>query len=250
MLKVQGVEVRYNGFKALDGVNLEVEPGEILSIVGPNGAGKTTLLKVMDLMIRPKRGVVYVNGRELGAFSLKEIAKLIGYVPQRVGALTELSVFDFVLAGRRPYIRGLPGKSDFEKARGVLEDLKIQHLSERPLVSLSGGELQRVMIAKALVNDPKVLLLDEPTANLDPYFQTEILTLIRDLAKRRGISIVMVLHDLTQAYRFSDKVILLKEGKVFSAGLAEEVLTPENISQAYGIKVLVLKEIRAIVQVS
>ncbi len=250
MLRVQGVEVRYNGFKALDGVNLEVKPGEILSVVGPNGAGKTTLLKVMDLMIKPKRGAVYINGRELGVLSLKEIAKIIGYVPQRLGGITELSVFDFVLAGRRPYVTGFPGKADFEKVRIVLEDLKIRHLSERPLITLSGGELQRVMIAKALVNDPKVLLLDEPTANLDPYFQMEILTLIKDLAKKKGISIIMVLHDLTQAYRFSDKVIMLKEGKVFSAGLPDEVLTPENIYETYGIRVLVLKEVRAIVQVS
>jgi len=250
MLRVQGVEVRYNGFKALDGVNLEVKPGEILSVVGPNGAGKTTLLKVMDFMIKPKRGVVYMNGRELGVLSLKEIAKIIGYVPQRLGGITELSVFDFVLAGRRPYITGLPGKMDFEKARIVLEDLKIRHLSERPLITLSGGELQRVMIAKALVNDPQILLLDEPTANLDPYFQMEILTLIRDLAKKKGISIVMVLHDLTQAYRFSDKVMMLKEGRVFSAGSPEEVLTPENIYETYGVRVLVLKEVRAIVQVS
>lgn len=250
MLRVQGVEVRYNGFKALDGVNLEVKPGEILSVVGPNGAGKTTLLKVMDFMIKPKRGAVYINGRELRGLSLKEIAKIIGYVPQRLGGITELSVFDFVLAGRCPYITGLPGKADFEKARIVLEDLKIRHLSERPLITLSGGELQRVMIAKALVNDPQILLLDEPTANLDPYFQMEILTLIRDLAKKKGISIIMVLHDLTQAYRFSDKVIMLKDGRVFSAGLPDEVLTPENIYETYGIRVLVLKEVRAIVQVS
>lgn len=249
MLRVQGVEVRFDGYFALNAIDLEVGPGEVLSIVGPNGAGKSTLLRVMDMLIKPKVGSVYLDGKEISSLGRGELAKRIGYVPQRLG-FTEIRVFDFVLAGRKPFIRGFPRRADFEKAHKVLRDLRIEALAQRPLATLSGGEFQRVMIAKALVTDPKVLLLDEPTSNLDPHFQKEILDMVYDLSQREGLSVVMVLHDLTQAYRYSHKVVMLHGGRIFAAGRPEEVLTPENIREVYGVSAKVLEDLRAIVLLS
>jgi len=203
----------------------------------------------MDMLIRPKVGSVYLDGRELTTLGVREIAKRMSYVPQRVG-FSEMRVFDFVLAGRKPYIKGLPRRVDYEKTHRVLVDLKIEALAERPLSTLSGGEFQRVMLAKALVTDPKVLLLDEPTSNLDPHFQKEILDMVFNLSQRDGLSVVMILHDLTQAYRYSHKVLMLHRGRVFAMGTPEEVLTPENIREVYGVSATVLKDLRAVVLLS
>lgn len=249
MLRVQGVEVRFDGSFALESVTLEVGPKEVLSIVGPNGAGKSTLLKVIDMLIRPKIGSVYLDGKDLSSLGVREIAKKMSYVPQRVG-FSEMKVFDFVLAGRKPYMWGLPRREDFEKVHSVLRDLKMEALAERPISTLSGGEFQRVMLAKALVTDPKVLLLDEPTSNLDPHFQKEILDMVSYLAKRDGLSVLMVLHDLTQAYRYSHKVLMLHKGRIFAMGNPEEVLTPQNIKEVYGVSATVLKELKAVVLLS
>jgi len=250
MLRVQGVEVRFDGIKVLKGVSMEVEEREVVSIVGPNGAGKSTLLKVIDSLVKPYLGSVYLNGKEVSSMKPQQRAKSLGYVPQRGDGVVNLTVFDFVLSGRKPFLGIFPTKEDLQKVRQVLRELRVEGLSQRFLTTLSGGEWQRVMIAKALVSDPKLLLLDEPTANLDPYFQTEILGLVKDLAKRRGLSIIMVLHDLTQAYRHSDKVVLLVNGQVFACGSPEEVLTPQNIKLAYGIEAEIVKELKAVILLS
>lgn len=250
MLRVQGVEVRFDGIKALRGVSLEVGEQEVVSIVGPNGAGKSTLLKVIDNLVKPRLGSVFLDGKEISSLGPHQTAKFIGYVPQRSDGIVNLTVFDFVLSGRKPFLGVLPRKEDLQKVRQVLKELRVENLSDRFLTTLSGGEWQRVMIAKALVGDPKLLLLDEPTANLDPYFQNEILQLVKDLARRKGISVIMVLHDLTQAYRYSDKVMLLAQGQVLAFGTPEEVLTPQNIKSVYGIEAEVLKEFRAVILLS
>lgn len=250
MLRVQGVEVRFDGIKALRGVSLEVGEREVVSVVGPNGAGKSTLLKVIDNLVRPRLGSVYLNGKEVSSMGPHQTARFIGYVPQRGDGAVNLTVFDFVLSGRKPFLGILPRKEDLQKVKQALRELRIEDLSQRFLTTLSGGEWQRVMIAKALVSDPKLLLLDEPTANLDPYFQTEILHLVKGLAKQRGLSVIMVLHDLTQAYRHSDKVMLLTQGQVFAFGPPEEVLTPQNIKTVYGIEAEIVKELKAVILLS
>ncbi|RLA84367.1 MAG: ABC transporter ATP-binding protein [Deltaproteobacteria bacterium] len=250
MLRVLGVEVRYNGSFALEGVEFDLREGEVVSIVGPNGAGKTTLLKVIDGLLKPKAGTVYIDGLKLQHLKEGDRAKLMGYVPQRLFGVSGLSVFEFVLAGRKPYVRGLPTRSDYRKVQAVLEELRIGYLANRSISSLSGGEFQRVMIAKALVTDPKILLMDEPTANLDPYFQREILKLSFSLAREKGILVLMVLHDLTQALRYSDKVIMLHKGRIHAFGEPSAVLTEDNIEEVYGIKVKVLKDVKAVVPLS
>ena len=240
-IKVKDVKIYYKSIKALDGVSLEVNSGEILSIVGPNGAGKSTLLKVISGVLKPKIGAVYFDGKLLREIPQKEVAMKTGLVPQRISSTGTLTVFDFVLTGRRPYINFMPTKIDEEKAYEALKKVNAAHLVNRTLEELSGGELQRVLIARALAVEPEVMLLDEPTSNLDLKYQQETLNLLKVL-RSKGLTIIMTIHDLTQAYRISDKILMLKNGRVFATGKPEEVLTPQNILTVYGISTIILKE--------
>jgi len=245
-IKVKNVKLYYKSIKALDGVSLDVGGGEILSIIGPNGAGKSTLLKVINGILRPKIGAVYFDGRLLHEIPQKEVAMKTGVVPQRISSTGMLTVFDFVLTGRRPYINFTPAKIDEEKAYEALKTVNATHLANRTLEELSGGELQRVVIARALAVEPEVMLLDEPTSNLDLKYQQETLNLIKAL-RSKGLTILMAIHDLTQAYRISDKILMLNNGKVFAAGKPEEVLTPQNILTVYGVPTIILKEHKIII---
>jgi iron complex transport system ATP-binding protein len=244
-IRVKGVTVTYGGFRALSGASLEVGGGEILSLVGPNGSGKTTLLRVIDGVLRPRRGTVYLDGSSLRELPPREAARRMGMVPQRTPPAGMLTVFDFVLTGRRPHLGLLPSRRDEEKALEAMREVGVLHLAERTLEGLSGGELQRVSIARALAGEPEVLLLDEPTSNLDPRYQVEILELLRDL-RSKGLCLVMATHDLTHAYRISDKVVVLKRGRIFSAGSPEEVFRPEVLSRVYGVRLKVLPEHRIV----
>ncbi|MEM3439673.1 MAG: ABC transporter ATP-binding protein [Candidatus Bathyarchaeia archaeon] len=240
-IKVYDIELQYRSVRALDGVSLEVRGGEILSIIGPNGSGKSTLLKVINGVLKPRMGVVYLNGKALREMPKKEVAMKIGIVPQRIAPAGMLTVFDFVLTGRRPRMSFAPSKIDEERAREALKAVGASHLEGRILEELSGGEFQRVVIARALAGEPEVMLLDEPTNNLDLKYQVEILNLIRTM-RSNGLCIIMAMHDLTQAYRISDKVLMLSDGKVFAAGKPEDVLTPENILKVYNVPVYMIRE--------
>jgi len=247
IIRVVDVDVYYGSYRALNKVSIIVKPREVIGVVGPNGAGKTTLLKTINGILKPKIGTVYINNKELISMKRREIAKLIGYVPQRASIFTHMTVLDFVLTGRRPYIRLGYSNKDFEEAIDALKLVNALHLAKRKLDQLSGGEFQRIIIARALVAKPQVLLLDEPTTNLDPYYQVEILRLVRKLAIEREMAIIMSLHDLTHAYRFSDKIIMLKDGKIFAIGKPEEVITSKNVREVFGLEPIVLKEFKAVV---
>ncbi|MEM1681141.1 MAG: ABC transporter ATP-binding protein [Sulfolobales archaeon] len=245
-INIRDVKVYYRSVRALDGVSLDVRNGEILSVIGPNGAGKTTLLRVINGVLKPLMGVVYVDGKSLNEIPRKELARKIGTVPQRIYDLGMLTVYDFVMTGRRPYIDLIPSKTDEEKVHEALKTVNALHLSERTLEELSSGELQRVIIARALAGEPDVLLLDEPTSNLDLKHQVEVLNIIKSL-RSKGLIIIMAIHDLTQAFRISDKVLLLKNGKVFTVGKPDDVLNPEILSKIYGIPILVIKEHKIVI---
>ncbi|MEM0500656.1 MAG: ABC transporter ATP-binding protein [Ignisphaera sp.] len=247
IIRVVDVYIYYGKHRALNGTTLEILPREVVAIVGPNGSGKTTLLKTIDGILSPSRGSVYIDNRDIHGYARRELAKIIGYVPQRIDPVTNMMVLDFVLTGRRPYADFSYSKVDVAKAFEALRVVEAEHLVFRKLSQLSGGELQRIIIARALVAEPKVLLLDEPTSNLDPRYQVEILKLIRYLAKERGVAVIMALHDLTHAYRFSDKVVMLKNGDVVVFGLTEDVLTSENIEKVFEVKAKVIKDLKAVV---
>ena len=239
-IEVRGVSFDYGSFRALEDVEVKVGAGEVASLVGPNGSGKTTLLKCIGKILKPKMGVVMIDGREIGDFDSREIAKLVGYVPQSSPQTLHLTVFDAVLLGRKPYISLRVGERDKEIVSEILVSLRLEELAGRFFDELSGGERQKVLIARALAQEPEVLLLDEPTSNLDLRHQLEVMKLIQELVKERGLSAVIAIHDLNLAARFSDKLIFLKRGKILAAGRPEEVLTSEIIREVYGVSAFVL----------
>lgn len=247
LVRVAGITVSYGSHRALSNVSLEIMPGEVVSVVGPNGSGKTTLLRAIDGILRPQGGSVYIDGRDVRSYVRRELARLVGYVPQGVGAVAHLTVLEFVMTGRRPHAALAYSERDLNKALEALRLVGAEGLAPRRLDRLSGGELQRVAIARALAAEPRVLLLDEPTANLDPKHQLEVLGLVRGLAKGRGVAVVMALHDLTHAYRFSDKVVMLRSGEVAALGPPEEVITSKNIERVFGVKAIVNAALRAVI---
>ncbi|MEM1525905.1 MAG: ABC transporter ATP-binding protein [Ignisphaera sp.] len=247
IVKVAGISVYYENHRALNNVFFEVLLGEVVSVVGPNGSGKTTLLKTIDGILSPLKGSVYIDGKEVHKYVRRELAKIVGYVPQRIDLAAYLTVLDFVLTGRRPYALFNYSKKDLDKVMEVLKLVKAEDLTHRRLDNLSGGELQRIIIARALVAEPKVLLLDEPTANLDPKYQLEVLKLIRGLAKEKRVAVIMAIHDLTHAYRFSEKIIMLKNGNIVALGRPEDVLTAENIEKVFEVKAVVDNKLKTVV---
>jgi len=246
-IQINNVSVTYGSIEALKGVTISMEGGKVYSLVGPNGSGKTTLLRCIDRIVRPKVGAVFLDGRDVNKFSTRELAKTIGYVPQTQVAYHPLTVFETVLMGRRPYVSWSLGERDVEIARRALKVVGADHLANRYYDELSGGEKQKVMIARALAQEPKVLLLDEPTSNLDLRHQLEILYLLRQLAEKDGLLIVMAMHDINLAYRFSDFIIMLKGGKIFAVGKPDEVITPENVRRVYGVDVTIFGNPQVIV---
>jgi len=238
-LEVKGVQFSYKSVPVLKDVCLEVGEGEMVSLVGPNGSGKTTLLKCIGRILKPKKGVILLNGDELGRISSKEFARILGYVPQSSPSSFPLTVFETVLLGRKPYIRWKLSQRDKEIVLNTLRLMELDGLALRMFNELSGGERQKVLIARALAQEPEVLLLDEPTSSLDLRHQIEVLQLISDIVREKRLAAIMAIHDLNLASMFSDKIIMLKEGKIYAAGKGEEVLNPENIWEVYGVRVMV-----------
>ncbi len=238
-LKVVGLRFSYRSAEVLKGVEFEIREGEVVSILGMNGAGKTTLLKTINLLLKPKEGVIYLDGKRIETLNRRERARLIGYVPQ-FSQRRPIKVFDAVLLGRRPYITWEASKGDLKRVEEVLHLLGLEHLAMREIRELSGGEFQKVMIARAIAQDPRVLLLDEPLSNLDLRNQMEMVKLIKDLTYQQGISTLVVMHDINIALRISNRFLMMREGRIEVAG-REEVITQENIEKIYGVRVLVHK---------
>jgi len=234
-LTVNGVSFSYNGCSVLDKVCFHVDKGELLVVLGPNGAGKTTLLKCINGIHRPEKGSVLVGEDNVLTMSQNETAKLLGYVPQRLES-ARLTVFDSILMGRKPYIRWRVGEKDIRMVDAVIKRLSLCNLSLRHIDRLSGGELQKVAIARALVQEPEVLLFDEPTSNLDLRNQLDILRTIRNVVKNHQVSAVMTMHDLNTAMRYADKFLFIKNGNICAWGGCESI-SPEIIEMVYGVEV-------------
>ena len=237
ILELKNIEFAYNGFPVLRGIEFGVREGELVSILGVNGAGKSTLLKCINGILKPQKGEIFIDHTDIKRASRTEIAKVLALVPQR-SEQSFITVFDAVLLGRKPYIKWDVTKNDIEITERVLSILGLKKLSLRYINELSGGEFQKVVIARALVQQPKVILLDEPTNNLDLKNQFEVMDIIKKISKRKGISSVIVMHDINLALRLSDRFILLKEGKVFAEG-GLEIITKDNIEKVYGVPVTV-----------
>jgi iron complex transport system ATP-binding protein len=216
-----------------------VERGEFVGVIGPNGSGKTTLLKILYRLLEPKEGEVFFELVPMKKMDRTDIAKRIAVVAQETYLLFPFTVFETVLMGRSPYLGGsmFENEKDLAIARKAMEWTKVLPFSERPIDELSGGERKRAFIARALAQEPEVILLDEPTANLDIHHQIDFLDLILTLNRERGLTIVMASHDMNMASEFCDRLILLQRGRIYKTGFPEEVITRENIESVYGCEV-------------
>lgn len=235
-LEIQRVQFKYGSVPVLEDVSLEVKGGEILSLVGPNGSGKSTLLKCINGILKPKGGTILIEERDVSTMGLKEMARSLGYVPQSSPSSFPLTVFDTVLLGRKPHVNWKLGERDKEIAFGTLRMMELENMAFRMFNELSGGEQQKVLMARALCQEPQVLLLDEPTSNLDLKHQLETLQLVTNMVKDKSLSVVMAMHDLNLASRFSTKMVMLRQGRIYAAGKAEETLNPGNIREVYGVE--------------
>ncbi len=240
ILSAKNVNFSYNKLPVLIDISFGLEEGEFLGIVGPNGSGKSTLLRNIDKILHPKNGTIFIQNQNQKDLSREEIAKLIGYVPQNDNNVFSTTVFEFILMGRKPHIKWMETKEDKEIVAHMIEKLSLGDFALRDINQLSGGERQKVSIARALVQTPKILLLDEPTANLDLKHQLEVLDLLLE-TKENGVSIIIAIHDLNLALRYCDKFIILNQGQVFASG-GQEIISKENIETVYGVKVEVLEK--------
>ena len=241
-LAITDLSFGYNGKATIKDVFLEVERGEVVSLVGPNGAGKSTLIKCIDRILRPQRGTVLVDGKAASLMGSKDFSRMMGYVPQSTKEIFPYTVFDIVLMGRRPHIGWRVTGGDVKVVAKTLKFMGIEQFASRYFDELSGGEKQKIAMARAIVQEPEILLLDEPTSNLDIKHQLEVMRTVRLLVEKGGISAIMAMHDLNLASRFSDKIVMLKDGRVFEMGRPESVLIPENIEKVYGVRAEVIKD--------
>ncbi len=235
VLSVDGVTFRYGSTAVLSDVTFDVRAGELVGILGPNGCGKTTLMRVMAGYLRPEAGVVSYDGRAVNALRPRDLARLRAVVEQRLTSPFEFSVYDYVLMGRTPYLGRFQAETleDHRIAEEALELARAVHLHDRSIGELSGGELQRVMIARALAQEPEFLLLDEPTAHLDIKHQLEIMHLLKNLS--RDICVVTVIHDVNHAISFCDRTVLLRDGTVAGCGDPTSVLSTPAIREVFGV---------------
>jgi len=238
-LQAKGIVFGYSSSTILKDVSFEIGPSRLVTIVGPNGSGKSTLIKCIDRILAPEKGSILIDRKEVTKMDRMEIARNLAYVPQSSARTFSSNVFDTVLMGRRPHIGWLSSSDDEERVWEVLRLLGIEELAMSGFGELSGGQQQKVLIARALVQDTKVMLLDEPTSNLDIWHQLDVMNIVRDLVKKRRMTALMALHDLNLASKYSDGIIMMKKGRIMAAGDPASVLTPENIETIYNVEVAV-----------
>jgi iron complex transport system ATP-binding protein len=236
-LRINGLTFGYRSHPVFAGITLTVERGHMLSIVGRNGAGKSTLLKCINHVLKPSQGSVFIGGDEVGRMSSHNRAQRFGYLPQKNEYLFPTTVFEAVLNGRYPHSPVRFTRRDEEVTAEVLAMMELEEFAGRHFDHLSGGEQQQVLIARALVQGADVLLFDEPTNNLDPRHQLQIMRLIRSIAHGRKITSLLAIHDLNLAAAFSDKVMVVHNGAVYAAGTPCEVFTVETLRNVFGIDV-------------
>lgn len=238
-LSVRNVTLGYGHATVLSDISLDTIPGEILGIVGPNGSGKSTLIKGITKLLKPISGHIYVDGHDVRKLSTGDLAKTVAVVPQAPLLPNAFTALEIVLMGRTPHLGFLRNEShsDLEIARESMELTRVWNLAHRRVGELSGGEIQRVTIARALTQQPKIILLDEPTAYLDISFQIETLDLISRLCAQKGLSALSALHDLNLAAQYCDRIIMLRDGSIYAQGKPDEVITYENVKEVYNVDV-------------
>ncbi len=240
-LKLDNLGVNYGKYKAVDGVSFDVGPGEVLSIIGPNGSGKSTIIKCIARILKPSDGKILLDGRDITSIDLNELAKLVGYVPQNFHYLFFSNVMETVLLGRKPHIKWRVTRKDLDIVQKALDSMGIRHMASKFLDELSGGEKQKVYMARTLAQEPQLYLLDEPTSNLDLKHQIEVLEITRRLTREQSASMIIAVHDLNLALKYSDKVAMMQRGRLYAYGKPEDVLTVQNINNVYGVESLLIE---------
>jgi len=239
MIRIDNLCYHYKGGPCvLDNVSFTVEQGSFLAILGNNGAGKSTLLKCFNKILPPDSGSIRMDGEDLMKLQARQLAKRIAFVAQNVPS-TEVTVHDVIMLGRKPYMQWGFTERDHEIVHEAMDRLEISHLRGRFLSQLSGGERQKVMLARALAQQPKVLLLDEPTSALDIQNQYQVLDIVRDICKNEGITAIVVIHDLNLALRFCDSFLLLRQGRVYRSG-GREILDRQALLDVYKVNAQVV----------
>lgn len=239
MIQVESLKFNYGSDEILRQINFHVEKGSFVSIIGPNGSGKTTLLKNLCKLLKPSAGSIEVDSEKLNHYKTKNLAKKVAVVHQGATSEFDFNVGEVVLMGRYPYLNRFQTESagDLKIAVDAMNQTETYHLKDKNLHGISGGERQRVMIARALTQEPELLLLDEPISHLDIKFQFEILKLCKSLNESKNLTILTTLHDINLASRFSDVIIMMKEGKIVHMGSPFEVITAQNIKNVYDVDV-------------
>jgi iron complex transport system ATP-binding protein len=242
-LKIHDIAFSYASTPIIEDVCMEITGSELVVICGPNGVGKSTLIRCMNKILRYQTGSVLLDGREITSMSMRELARHMGYVAQNSSGVFPVTVFDMILMGRRPYLGWRSNDADIDKVTEILHLMEIEELALCDFNELSGGQQQKVVISRALAQEPDILLLDEPTSNLDIKHQLEVMDILRNLVTEKSVTVIMTIHDLNLASRYADKVMMMKDGKVFSVGDPTLILTPGNILSVYGIESVVKSEL-------
>lgn len=243
ILSINNLYFSYSKKEVLENINIDIDKGTFLSIIGPNGSGKTTLLKNIVNLLSPSKGNVKLYKEDMKNIKYKDLAKKVAVVHQSNNIGFNFSVKDTVIMGRFPYLRRFQNetKEDYEITEKAMKATGIYELKDRSILNISGGELQRVMIARALVQEPEILILDEPISNLDLMYQISILDICKNLNQKENLTVICILHDINLAARYSDTILMLEEGKIHSIDSPKKVITKENIKEVYQIDVDVMK---------
>jgi len=243
VLTIDGIDCSYGSVKVLEDIQFAVESGEFLGILGPNGSGKTTLLRSISRVLKPKKGTIFIGDTNIYKLKTLEVAKQLAVVPQDTPVTFDFTSLEVVLMGRNPHMPRfrMESREDLAIAKNSMELTSTWQFADRPVTELSGGEKQRVIIARALTQEPKILLLDEPTTHLDICNQLEIMDLLKQLCKTKKLLIIAVFHDFNLAARYCDSLILLNEGKIVAVGESNETLTSENVKKVFHVDTIVKK---------
>ncbi|MBD5640204.1 ABC transporter ATP-binding protein [Clostridium botulinum] len=243
MINIQDFTIGYNNKVIVKNFNLKVDKGDMLTIIGPNGSGKSTVLKAIGRLLKPMEGIIHLDGKLLWDMSNKDIAKEMACLSQHNNAPKDMTIRRIVGFGRNPHKAWFESlnKEDEEIIDWALENTNLKHMENKKITSVSGGERQRAWLAMALAQKPKVLLLDEPTTYLDINNQIEILELVRQLNENLKLTVVMVLHDLNQAAKYSNRVLVLRNGEIQALGKPEEILNKKLIRDVYSVDMNILK---------
>lgn len=228
--------------KVLEGIDLKVRGPQMISIIGPNGVGKSTLIYCLNKILNPSDGKVFIGEREIGEIPIKELARTMGFVPHATSDVFPMTVMDTVLMGRHPHSGHKIKDSDVKEAYAILKLLGMEKFAMRSFDQLSAGQHQKIVLARGLAQKPKILLLDEPTSNLDIKHQMDVTRILKELSVSQGMTVIMISHDLNIASRYSDRIIMLYDRGIFRIGSPEEVITEENIRTVYDVESQVITD--------